>query len=53
MAFDGYRGQCIGRLMSFLYGMNTLFDHAQFGDGVCSQCKRSKDFKEMLARELL
>lgn len=36
MAFGEYKGRCIGRLMHFLYEIDTRSDSAIFGDGKTS-----------------
>jgi len=33
MSFGSYGGQCIGRVMAFLYEINTQSDHWQYGGG--------------------
>jgi len=33
MAFEQYKGQCLGRLLYFLYEFNHSFDHCTYGNG--------------------
>ncbi len=48
MAYEGYHGQCVGRLMHFLYKYSREFDHCYF-DGKNNVLKYADDPNSIIA----